>query len=229
MLKLIGTVFIASLLAYSASYAETCAKKLSGRKPHFVTIDYRLEIRQDERHYLGSGVFTDVVLYFNKFKNKWKALKKYRPQWIDGKELDPKVFLESDFLAMNLLSQMNAHHSFKVVNYEKIPEDPTAVDVDYVVGTPLNQVILNQGVEKNVKDILLASWSKSIDALAAEMRARNFSSVKIVNAEYEGGNVFRTLQARTTSINGTTIDIWIKPDNDLIDPFTLEHQLIDAH
>ena len=230
MRKMTVVSFILLLMAFSGAFADQCVNKLSVRKPHFEFIDYRLEMGEMSRMPLGFGGFADVFLQFNKYKDKWEALKMYRHQYVDNKPIDPTPFIESDIKAAEILSQLSDRHPFKVVEYRKHPTEHHVVEVDYYAGTTLEQVLMNNKLDKKIKESLVFTYESGIKKLKAEMEKKNFDEIVIQKLpnNYDETSALNTLRARAT-ISGKRVNFWIKPDNILVDPYTLELILFDPH
>ncbi len=231
MRKLLYVAFILLTLGQTAAFANQCVNQLSARKAHFEFIDYRIELGQGGgRMYLGSGFHADVVLHLDKLKNKWMVLKKYRFHQEHGREIDPTPFMESDIKAALIVSQLSDRHPFKVVTYNRHAEDPHMIELDYHAGITLEQLLLNQRLNKEIKDSLVGSFDSGVQSLKAELEKKNFENIKIVKmpSKFSDAIIMNTLQAEKT-IGGTKVHIWIKPDNIIVDPYTLELILIDPH
>lgn len=224
-------VFLLLLMGPISALANLCVTQLSARKPHFQYIDYRIEMGRDfGRMRIGGGAFADVFLHFDKMKNQWIVLKKYRPHRNAGGENDPIPFINSDIKAAKILESMSAHHPFRVLTYTKHREDPHVVEIEYQAGVTLEQVLINQKVSAEDKKSMVTTYERGLQNLFKEMQIKYGQNVRIQKQrnKYNEDIVLDTLIAEIPTITGT-VNIWIKPDNILVDPYTLNFILIDPH
>lgn len=231
MQKFLIVALIMLNMALQPASANQCVNQLNGRKPFFEFIDYRLEMGQMDKIRLGGGYFADAFLHFDKIKNKWLVLKEYR-EMTDrtGQTQSPKAFIDSDIKAADLLESMSDRHPFRVVRYARHLEDPNTVELEYHAGITLEQLLMNQKLSEHTKGSLLFTFDKGIERIKTEMEKRHFDNVQFVKlpSRYSDSMVFNTVRAEITTVTGKT-HIWIKPDNIIVDPFTLELFLIDPH
>lgn len=212
------------------AFANLCVNELGGRKPYFEFIDHSLEMGQADKFYLGSGYHADVFLHFDKAQNAWKVLKKYAAIKESGRVVSPEEFIESDIAAADLLYKMRDQHPFKVVTYSRHREDSSVVELDYHAGITLEQVLNNERLGDEIKKSLIFTFENGVQKLKNEFEKRH-AEVKFFKYpnRFNEAIMMNTLQAEIMTVSGKKVNVWIKPDNIIVDPYTLELFLIDPH
>jgi hypothetical protein len=216
--------FFAILLAFHAAHGGWCGYELSGRKPFFEFVDHRLNMEQWERTHLGYGTTADVHLIFDKYRNKWIAQKSYKM----GNLAASRAAKNQDIRAMQFLKGIQNTLGLRIAKYESHQTESSAIEMDYYQGKTLEQVLNDKKVSQEIKDSLYQRYRTALTLIQIEMLNRKFANVEFlrVSRAQERGQSHEALKAEFDFSDGMAF--WfLKPDNIIVDPFTLELTVVD--
>ena len=208
-------LFSLVIFSLTTAFGGLCVDDLNGRKPIFEFKDPRLKMEQWDRYHLGSGDLANVQLHFDKYQNKWIVVKAYK---------DGNSARENDIRGMSFLESIQDRHPLRIAHYKRHVSDSKLVEMEYHPGKTLEMVLADKTISDEVKAGLVFTYRKALKNIELEMYRQNFIKVEALKVSRGDGQAIEALAG-----NSGQFLLFLKPDNIIVDPYTLHLIVVDPH